>query len=889
MNSFAALPVQARAYVIFWWSVGLPTLLGAFLSFEVARRLLIVPLLAGAFYLGAKRVSLLTRVRLGRGSSMSVSFVTIYLALVFLGIPAAILAAAAGEVGRGILGRKTHCWFQVLFNLATHAVTAAVAGWVYMAVGGADALPAVDVKQASGLRGLGALTLPAWQALMTSVLVFYTLNTVSVAAVISLAEKEPLFPLWRGSFLWTAPGYFAAASVAGLAKVAYISVGAAAFLTALPIAALIYISYRTYQDKVQQHEQHIERLKIEQQKLDEVYYSALESLALAIDAKDKYTHKHINRVQIYAVAIARYLNVEPDELQAIRTAALLHDIGKLAVPEHILVKPGKLTQEEFRRMQAHVKTGAMILQPVEFPWPVIPIVETHHERWDGNGYPRGLKGEEIPLGGRIVCLADVFDAVTSDRPYHRALSVEEAMAMVRAGRGTQFDPNVVDAFFAIYDSVREEIAAVNSIDEEEGFPADEPSPAERTRELLRALDEVSRASDELYALYETVQPLGRSLNLRQTLQVIVEKTQTIVPFDTCAIFWLTDEGSELRAEIVRGLYRERLSGMTIKVGEGLSGWVACHGAVIRNKAASMDIARKLSPEDEIELNSSLVVPLVLDGRTVGTLSLYSCTAYFYTEEHQRLLTIVADHAVTAIENARCFEETRELALTDALTGLPNGRALAARLAEEIDTCRRGERTLGLVLLDLDNFKEVNDRLGHVTGDRVLRDVAAILTTEVGCAGFVGRYAGDEFVLVLPGATAAQAIQLSARVKRAVAEHRPDEFPASFPDLGASAGSALYPDDAADPRALIHRADRRMYHDKFDRKHALSLIAAKAEAGGVRAHTPGSTAGRGPAAGADRARLDRTAPLPGDLDSLTAACPPRSGSGSERRMPRGALQ
>jgi diguanylate cyclase (GGDEF)-like protein len=251
----------------------------------------------------------------------------------------------------------------------------------------------------------------------------------------------------------------------------------------------------------------------------------------------------------------------------------------------------------------------------------------------------------------------------------------------------------------------------------------------------------------------------------------------------------------------------------------------------------MDVARKLTPEDEVELNASLVVPLVLGGRTVGTLSLYSCTLQFYTEEHQRLLTIVADHAVSAIENARCFAETRELALTDALTGLPNGRALAGRLTADIDTCRREERALGLVLLDLDNFKEVNDRLGHVTGDRVLRDVAAILMAEVDQSGFVSRYAGDEFVVVLPGASTAVAAALAARLKRAIAEHRPAEFPNSFPALGASAGTAVYPEDAADPRALIHRADRRMYHDKFDRKHALSLLAAKSELDGRRASLP----------------------------------------------------
>jgi putative nucleotidyltransferase with HDIG domain len=598
-------------------------------------------------------------------------------------------------------------------------------------------------------------------------------------------------------------------------------------------------------------------------------------------------------VQVYAEAIARHLQVDEVDLQAIRTAALLHDIGKLAVPERILVKPGKLTEEEWKRMQTHVTTGAMMLEPVAFPWPVIPIVLTHHEHWDGNGYPKGLKGEEIPLGGRIVGLADFFDAVTSDRPYHRAMPREEALARVRAASGGQFDPRVVEAFFAIYDTVRDQIEAINAAATRfQGTPATEPgepSTDEGRQNLLFVLDEIGRASDELYTLYETVQPLGRSLDLDETLRVIVEKTASLVPFDTCALFWLTEDGAELRAEITAGLYRERLEGMTIKVGEGLSGWVAMHGKAILNNPASMDIARKLRPQDEIELNSSLVVPLVLDGRTVGTISLYSASLhFFYTEEHLRLLTIVADHAVTAVENARRFERTRELAMTDALTGLPNARALAWRLSREIEACGRDEQPLALVLIDMDNFKSVNDRLGHVAGDRVLREVAEILLREAGAtlgseevdgppplgtahaaaahAPFVSRYAGDEFVVVLPGASRSRARAIAGSIQRRLAAYRLSEargLPlggwdgvvppgearagasreqgvrrgdatrrhdlsprlASVPWAGASAGVALFPEDAADPRALIHCADQRMYRDKFARKREVEKHAS----------------------------------------------------------------
>jgi GGDEF domain-containing protein len=299
--------------------------------------------------------------------------------------------------------------------------------------------------------------------------------------------------------------------------------------------------------------------------------------------------------------------------------------------------------------------------------------------------------------------------------------------------------------------------------------------------------------------------------------------------------------------------------------------VAMQGKAIRNKPASMDIARKLRPQDEIELNSSLVVPLVLDGRTVGTISLYSGALHFYTEEHLRLLTIVADHAVSAIENARCFERTRELALTDALTGLPNARALASRLARAIGACggdkpagdgrlppddpspempAADKQPLALVLIDMDNFKVVNDRLGHVVGDRVLRDVAEILVREAGASRtpdpepntpFVSRYAGDEFVVVLPGADRAQARAVAAGIQRRLLEYRLNEAPGTLADSwnatgrrgdaarhlvtaegrvlwsGASAGVALFPEDAPDARALIHCADQRMYRDKFARK------------------------------------------------------------------------
>jgi diguanylate cyclase (GGDEF)-like protein len=247
-----------------------------------------------------------------------------------------------------------------------------------------------------------------------------------------------------------------------------------------------------------------------------------------------------------------------------------------------------------------------------------------------------------------------------------------------------------------------------------------------------------------------------------------------------------------------------------------------------NKPASMDVARKLFPQDEIALNSSLVVPLLLDGRTVGTISVYCCTQHFYTGEHLRLLTIVADHAVTAIDNARCFEQTRELAMTDALTGLPNGRSLASRLAAEIQTARRDAETVALVLIDLDDFKEINDRFGHVAGDRALRDVAEILSRQAPPGAFVSRYAGDEFVIVLPGATCDRARLVAHTIQETLAREGWAGIYGADAYCGVSVGVACFPEDGPDARALIHYADRGMYRDKFDRKRARSEMSLPGE-------------------------------------------------------------
>jgi putative nucleotidyltransferase with HDIG domain len=176
----------------------------------------------------------------------------------------------------------------------------------------------------------------------------------------------------------------------------------------------------------------------------------IEALARAMAARDMWTHEHARRVQGYALALADEVSIGDDRmLAAIEAAALLHDIGKLGIPDRLLEKPGPLTESEYDHVKQHAIIGADILSAIAFPGPLAVIVRHHHENWDGTGYPDGLRGEAIPVGSRVLAIVDCYDALTSDRPYQRALSHECAVAMIHERRGTMYDPEIVEAFLRI--------------------------------------------------------------------------------------------------------------------------------------------------------------------------------------------------------------------------------------------------------------------------------------------------------------------------------------------------------------------------------------------------------------------------------------------------------
>ena len=330
-------------------------------------------------------------------------------------------------------------------------------------------------------------------------------------------------------------------------------------------------------------------------------------------------------------------------------AALLHDIGKLAVPEHIISKPGRLTPEEFEKMKIHTLVGAEILERVRFPYPVVPIVRAHHEKWDGSGYPMGLKGAEIPIGARILSAVDYLDALASDRQYRRALPLRDVMQKLAAESGKSFDPKVVDVLQKRYQisgtarcgKVGDTIPVVRSPRPSKSSAASSRQPDSRTLPLQdyagrenTFLSSIAAARQEAQSLFELSQDLGASLSLTETLSVFSVKLKPMVPYDAIAIYIKRE--AELIPEYVNGDNYRLFSSLRIPVGQGLSGWVAHNRKPIINGNPSVEPGYLNDPSKFSTLRSALAVPLEGISGVIGVLALYRGERDAFTSDHLRI-------------------------------------------------------------------------------------------------------------------------------------------------------------------------------------------------------------------------------------------------------------
>jgi diguanylate cyclase (GGDEF)-like protein len=496
------------------------------------------------------------------------------------------------------------------------------------------------------------------------------------------------------------------------------------------------------------------------------------------------------------------------------------------VPDHILNKPGKLTPAEFERMKVHTVVGAQILERIDFPYPVVPTVRHHHERWDGLGYPDNLRGDEIPLTARVLAVVDCYDSMRETRPFRPSRTREEASALLLHDTGTRFDPKIVALFLKHLPEFEAEIAArgldQHIADDEDqhvtpggrGFAGRGAGNAFAPPDYL---DQIKNAHREVYALYEIARTFGSSLDIADRAHVLVDKVGHVVPYDTCAVYLFDELKNFARVAHVAGRHAELLRERCVAPGEGVIGFVLANQRPVTGFDPMLDFAEFRLPEEE-RYRSMVALPLVKDERLLGVIAVYSQGFEPYTDDHVRLLDMVARLAADAFATAMHHAEAESNALTDPLTGLPNARALHVRFSEEEARARRTKQAFQVVMLDLDEFKQVNDTFGHQTGDQMLREVGRVLQAQLREYDFLARYAGDEFVAIVQELTDEQVQDLRQRIERAISRLSLRVPPDKHARVGISIGAARFGTDGETLSHLLIAADQAMYTVKADHKH-----------------------------------------------------------------------
>ena len=599
------------------------------------------------------------------------------------------------------------------------------------------------------------------------------------------------------------------------------------------IAGLVYLQHHFTSKRIDGIRRAEQEKYQHAQAMSDLYLRTIELLAIAIDAKDQTSHGHVRRTQTYATELGRLLDVSHDEHEALMAGALLHDIGKLAVPEYILNKPGDLTLAESAKMRIHPTVGGDILSRVNFPYPVEDIVRYHHEKWDGTGYPAGLKSALIPLVARIISVVDFYDSTRCSRPYRAGMKRVESLALLTSMAGSAFDPTIVAMFAAHVDEFDRLICPQDLIEQ---IASDEPIETEAASndgghaasasvvpDRNLGFSSITEAQQEVFALHEIAQTIGSSLSLQDNVALVSNKLSAIVPFDTCVIYLVDDKSGHALPVYVLGDHSEAFHERHIRIGDGITGWVIASERTISSSSAEIDL---LGVPEEIarEIKHVLVAPLTREDGAFGAITLYSKTQSPFTTEHVRLIEAVSQSASSALNNALTFEKTKESALIDQLTELPNTRAFYMTLEQRIAECQRlknGE-PITIMSMNLDDFKEVNYTYGHATGDGLLCSVAAVIKNQLRQMDMLARFEGDEFIAIVPMASHKTAFLIADRIQTAINKHKFITPEGRAAEISVSIGIASHPDDGETAEHLLTIARRNMQHDKHARKLKPSL-------------------------------------------------------------------
>ncbi len=787
--------LKTRLYIHCVILAGLLTLVVAFVNWQCKSPGLFLVLLCTGTVISHWKV----RVP-GVNGTISVVCVLAFFATSELHFSEAVFVLSVASASQCLLFVKTRPrTIQILFNITSMALATAVTAAAYRFY----------------LFETWHLANPI--RLLIAACLFFVFNTIPVAVVISLTESRPFRQTWKECYFWSLPFYLAGSGIATFASIACRQIGWQTCVVMAPAIWILYRSLNLYMGRAEEGRKHAEEIS-------GLHLRTIEALALAIEAKDQTTANHLARVQLYAVEIGKDLGMSPLEIEALRAGALLHDIGKLAVPEHIISKPGKLTREEFEKMKIHPVVGAEILERVNFPYEVTPIVRAHHEKWNGEGYPDGLRGESIPLGARILGAVDCLDALASDRPYRKALPLDDAMAIVAGESGKSFDPKVVAVLQRRYQEL-EHLTHEVSADRLKGLSVDVKvergdAPAAGFEQEARQVglnrkhpsfvSSIAAARQEMQEVFGLTQELGTSLSLHDTLALLAGRMKNLVPHDVLAVYLV--EGDILKPEFVTGENFRFFSSLEIPIGMGLSGWVAENVKPILNGNPAAESGHLDQPGRVTTMRSAVSVPLVAGERLIGVISLYQTDKDAFSNDNLRVLLSVAPKIAQTVDNNVQFEQTVESAATDDVTGLPNFRSLFLHLESEIARCCAAAIPLRIGVVNINGFKEVNDHLGHLAGNELLRKIGGVLRGTTRSSDFVARMGGVEFLIVMPGRDEKEAcaqLEESRAAVISVGDELGDKLGRDLP-LSISFGIATCGPDGIDSSELLSTADNNMY-------------------------------------------------------------------------------
>jgi putative nucleotidyltransferase with HDIG domain len=576
----------------------------------------------------------------GIEGTLSVNFLFTLLGILELSLPETLVIGLASTLAQFYWrpARKLKL-VQLVFNLSQVTVSSYVAYTAYQ------------------LTATYVLHAPGSLALLIAAIMHYGCNTAAMATIIGLTEDKPIFKVWTDVYLWSFPYYMVGAAAAGLVHFLNRHIGWQSSLLVLPPIYLLYRSYRLYLGKLETEKQHA-------QQVSRLHLRTIEALALAIEAKDETTGEHLQRVRIYSMELAKELGLSEDETEALQAASVLHDIGKLAVPEHIISKPGRLTPEEFEKMKIHPIVGAEILERVHFPYPVVPIVRAHHEKWDGSGYPQGLAGEAIPMGARILAAVDCFDALASDRQYRKALPLHEAMAKVVADAGKAFDPRIVEILHRRYIELEKlaheqpletppklstDIKVERGSAPAAGFAASAETDAPTTH-VTGGLAAMTRAAERAgQEILELTRQPGVRFHLQDIFSLLSVRLQRLAPHESMAVYCPKDD--VLVPAFVNGENFRLFMSLRIPLGEGLSGWVAQNHKSILNGNPSVEPGYLNDPTKYSTLRAALAMPIEGSSGIAAVLALYRSNQDAFSADDLRVVEAVSSGLGRAIEAA----------------------------------------------------------------------------------------------------------------------------------------------------------------------------------------------------------------------------------------------